>query len=119
MSGLVSVIKNLSAEREYYDFLPPAGGYMERNAEIEFFGDVNDWIRKGPEHRTALEYALTQGKLQISSSPGLLIKDTVTGATREVSLASGTLTTIVPAWMPTTTTTTTTTAAPTTTTTTT
>jgi hypothetical protein len=111
MPALVSTIKNISASREYYDFLPPSGGYMEPAAELEFFGDLNDWIRQGPEHRAALEYALAQGKLSLVNSTGLLIKDTVTGATREVSLASGTLTTVVPAWVPTTTTTTTTTTS--------
>jgi hypothetical protein len=95
---LVSTIKNISASREYYDFLPPSGGYMEPAAELQFFGNVYDWVRKGETHRVALEYALARGKLQIVYGVGLLIQDSDTGETREVSLADGALSAVIPTW---------------------
>jgi hypothetical protein len=96
---LLSTIKNISASREYYDFLPPSGGYMEPAAELQFFGNVYDWVRKGDAHHAALDHALTQGKLSLVNSTGRLIRDTVTGETLEVSLAAGVLTVVIPSFV--------------------
>lgn len=114
-SGTTSTIINTSGERKYFDFLPPAGGYMDAAEERDYPGDIYDWIRQGEKQRLAFTHALTNELIAIKNSVGILLYDAELEQTRQLKLDDGTLSVVYPEYLPTTTTpapTTTTTAAP-------
>jgi len=111
-SGTTSTIINTSGARKYFDFLPPAGGYMEIAEERAYPGDIYDWIRSGEKQRLAFAFALTNQFIAIKNTAGVMMYDATLARTRQLKLVNDVLTAVVPEYLPTTTTTTTTTAAP-------
>ena len=109
MPGLRSTIVNTSGERKYFDFLPQAGGYLDAAEERSFFGDIYDWIRKGPEHIATFEYHVAQANIEIKNSPGVLAYDDTLETTVEITVDNSVVLDVYPSYLPPTTTTTTTT----------
>lgn len=109
MPGLRSTIVNTSGVRKYFDFLPQAGAYLNIDEERAFFGDVYDWIRKGPDHIKTFEYHVAQGNIEIKTSPGVLVYDPTLETTVEIAVDNSVVADVYPSYLPTTTTTTTTT----------
>jgi hypothetical protein len=92
-----TVLKNPTGESKKYLFLP-------RNQEFDaleektFFGDITAQIlsvcddgETAKRRLGAFQAALQAGDLQVVKTPNPLLQDTVTDATKQVKLTSGTL----------------------------
>ena len=76
-----STLVNTSGVRQYFDFLPPGGVYLEAGEEFSYTGSIYDWIRRSgnggirEKMVTALDYCLAQGLCEIKEDPYLLLYD--------------------------------------------
>ena len=111
-TNIETVIVNTSGRRQYFDFLPPIGGYLDIDQEFSYAGSLYDWIRRrsgGPMREklvTALQHSLETGLIEIKSEPGVILFDEVAGESKELKVSDGSLTAVAPYFQGTTTTTT-------------
>lgn len=98
---LTSSVKNISGDEAWCSFLPPHGRKLAAGENVEIIGDIWAEISKGSRSnrkRKALQKALDDGVLELTSTPAPIIIDSVTGASKIVKLTSGTLGVEDPCW---------------------
>lgn len=98
---LTSSVKNISGEEIICSFLPPHGRTLAAGESVEIVGDIWAEISRGTRSnrkRKALQKALDDGILELTSTPAPIIIDSVTGASKIVKLTSGTLGVEDPCW---------------------
>lgn len=93
----LSTLVNTSGVRQYFDFLPPGGVYLEANEEFSYTGSIYDWIRRsgngGVRQKmiTALDYCIAQGLCEIKADPDLILFDTTLGKSKKLVSDNGNL----------------------------
>lgn len=104
-SCLFTVVKNTSGVRKKFGFLPPHGRDLAPDEEVAVFGDLFNAVgvlggdrRSSRRHLAALEAAIERGDLTVVKTPSVLLRDTVTGQVKALSLENGTLQAVDPCW---------------------
>lgn len=100
---LYSTVKNTSGAKKKFGFLPPHGVELDANEELTVFGNILEAVTRdervtSTRNHRALVAAMDRGDLVIVSTPAPILKDSVTGGTKMIGLASGTLSDIDPCW---------------------
>ncbi len=98
---LYTTLRNMSAQRQYFGFLPPHGRYLDSCEEFSVAGDMMSWFKRQTEQsraRRSFEAALEAGVLAIVSSPAVHLFDTTLDVTGVLALDNNTLLTTDPCW---------------------
>lgn len=100
---LFTIVKNTSGGSKHFGFLPPHGVTLDADEELHIFGDIYAAINHGAGHRRkqrqdALGLAITDGDLEIKSSPCAVIYDAQDLASYRVGVYNGTVRAQVPDW---------------------
>lgn len=78
---LFTIVKNTSGASKKFGFLPPHGVTLAADEELHVFGNLQDAIQRGGHKnvraQNALAQALSDGDLEIKSSPCTVVYDTV------------------------------------------
>lgn len=95
-----TILKNVSGKRMSFSFLGPRGVTLDAGEKYAIPGDVysSPYLRYRSRDYDDFLRALTSGKLQILSTPATIVRDTATGAVKEVKATSGTLGVKNPSW---------------------
>jgi len=103
-SCLYSTVKNTSGKRLTFGFLPPHGRTLAAGEEFTVFGDITQAVirherTEGRRNIVALEKALVTNKLEIISTPAVVLKDDSNpGSTKTLRLRNGVLGVQDPCW---------------------
>jgi hypothetical protein len=100
---LFTIVKNTSGGTKHFGFLPPHGVTLDADEELHIFGDIFSAIFRGAGHRRkhiqdALGVAITDGDLEIVTSPCTVIYDEVDLASYRVGVYNGTVRAQTPDW---------------------
>lgn len=98
ISCLYTTVRNTAGTSRVFGFLPPYGRRLDADEEFTSFGDLYDNL-KNTRSRQALASAVLDGELQIVSTPAVIVEDSVTGDTKMLTLASGTVVVADPCWV--------------------
>jgi len=88
----------------FFPFLPPHGRRLDYLEEYPVFGDFVTAVMKGVDrsssivHMRDFERAVEQGDLLLVKTPAPILQDSVSGATKMLTLTSGTLGSADPCW---------------------
>lgn len=86
-----TIVRNTSGVEMFFAFLGPRGATLAAGVDVAINGDLWTMHAKNRQMLEALDYALTNGKLEILQSPAHLIQDTSNGIVRRVKVTGGTL----------------------------
>lgn len=102
---LFSTVRNNTAGRILFGFLPPHGRELAAGEEFTIFGNVVDMIatRRGDRVSSrrdiqAFEAAISRGDLVIVHTPAPIFQDQTTHAIKMLRLNSGSLGVVDPCW---------------------
>lgn len=105
-SCLYSTVKNTSGKAMHFGFLPPHGRKLAGDEEFTVFGDIRNGLggNRGGEasvaqrDNDALQNAITDGNLEILSTPAPILQDTANQSVKMISLTSGSLAAVDACW---------------------
>lgn len=86
-----TIVRNTSGVEMHFAFLGPRGVTLASGVDYALNGDLYQFVAKNRQMAEALDYALTNGKMEILSSPRHVIQDTSNGIVRVVKVTGGTL----------------------------
>jgi hypothetical protein len=100
---LFSTVQNTSGETMVFGFLPPHGTTLAANEDYTVFGDILEAINRanfGAERRNVEAFlrALDDGRMTLIQTPSPVLLDTVSGASKILQSASGTITGVAVTW---------------------
>jgi hypothetical protein len=95
-SCFFTTVKNISGKSMFFGQLPPHGRVLASNAEFSAFGSLESLVSRGDRvtnnrYYNSLLAAITNGLLQVTATPALILKDATSHAPKMVTLTSGTL----------------------------
>lgn len=85
----------VSYKREYFDWLPPVGLYLNPQQEFKYAGTIFDWLRvrtNGHINQNdvlAMKHSFDNGLLEIRESPNPVFYDAVLEQTRVMNIVDG------------------------------
>ena len=94
---LYTVVQNISGYTRFFGYLPPHGRTLTVGQTFSVFGDLANAISANNNRPLAEKLIqsfandLDSGYISIISTPNPILEDTVTGATQQVALTSGSL----------------------------
>lgn len=101
-TDLYTTVRNTSGAEVVAGFLPPHGRTLAIDEDVTIFGDVWDQLTKGGRPckrlQAAFEQALTDGVIEIITSPAQFLQDVSTEAVKVLALDAGVLGVADPAW---------------------
>lgn len=103
-TSLLTTVRNTSGVTKYFAYLGPRGCTLHPSETFSYPGNPIDGLNFNgfPSPRDIADFtsAVRNGLLEIIDSPGLILKDSVTGDIKEITLSNGTLGTVDPSYGP-------------------
>lgn len=102
---LYTIVKNTSGKTLTFSFLPPHGVELAHGEEYSVFGDIGLAIAAGSGRDNArrdimaFQQALEDQVLAVVQTPSPILRDTVTGEPRALTVANGVLSLTDPCWV--------------------
>lgn len=97
-ADLYTVVKNISGSAKHFGFLGAHGRDLAANATFSHPGNLMAQLADNPRKLAGLITSLTDGDLEIVSSPAHYLRDMVWGETQKVALSAGNLGTVDPTY---------------------
>lgn len=93
-------VRNMSGGEAFFGFLPPHGKRLKSAEEYTFFGSPETLLASitKKRHRTALQSALTTGKLVIVSTPSVIAYDATLDVSKAIGVTNGSVVAVDPCW---------------------
>ena len=86
-----TIVRNTSGVEMHFSFLGANGATLASGADYAVNGDLWTMHAKNKLKVEAIDYALTNGLLEVLKSPEHVIQDTSNGIVRRVKVTGGTL----------------------------
>ena len=93
-------VRNMSGSEAFFGFLPPHGKRLASGEEYTYFGSPETLYASitKKRHRTALQSALTAGKLVIVATPSPIAYDATLDVSKAIGVTNGSVTVSDPCW---------------------
>ena len=97
---LQTKVRNMSGNEAFFGFLPPHGKRLASGEEYTFFGSPEALLASVTKkrQRTALQNALTTGKVVLVSTPAVHAYDATLDVTKILGVTNGSVTVSEPCW---------------------
>lgn len=93
-------VRNMSGAEAFFGFLPPHGKRLASGEEYTYFGSPDTLYASitKKRHRTALQNALTDGKIVIVSTPSPIAYDATLDVSKAIGVNNGSASVSDPCW---------------------
>ena len=93
-------VRNMSGGEAFFGFLPPHGKRLASGEEYSYFGSPETLYASitKKRHRTALQSALTDGKIVIVSTPSAIAYDETLDVSKAIGVTNGSVVAIDACW---------------------